>query len=158
MSTFGVGEEQDLAAAAHELQGLVDRGVGRDGSYCRVEGREPRAERWIDFALDSRRSTLDQSRPLRAEFSGEAQARGEQIGGEDADAAQLQKPREHEANRPLPGHLSMVSPRNRLRRLTAFKPCRPANGLAYRNRLRHLPHPLALGNRANFILFVGLSS
>src|ERR1035437_2311935 len=32
-------------------------------------------------------------------------------------------------------------------------PCRPANGLAHWNRLRHGPHPPALGNRAYCILY-----
>ena len=39
-----------------------------------------------------------------AEFSGELQPGFQQVGGEDADAAQLQNFCEHEANRPLPGH------------------------------------------------------
>ena len=43
-------------------------------------------------------------RPFCAEFSGEAQSRFEQIGGDDPGAGELEQPGEHEANRPLPGH------------------------------------------------------
>ena len=39
-----------------------------------------------------------------AEFSGEAQAGGHQIGGDDAGAGELEQAGEHEADRPLPGH------------------------------------------------------
>ena len=42
-------------------------------------------------------------RPFRAEFFGELQAGCQQVGGEDADARQLQDFCEHQANRPLAG-------------------------------------------------------
>jgi hypothetical protein len=42
--------------------------------------------------------------PFRAEFSGEAQARFEHVGGNDLHAGELEQAGEHEANRPLTGH------------------------------------------------------
>jgi len=46
---------------------------------------------------------------LGAEFSGEAQAGGHQIGGDDADAGELEEAGEHQTNRPLPGHEDVVA-------------------------------------------------
>ena len=37
--TFGVGEEEHLSGAAHELQGLLHGGVGGHGDDGGVEGR-----------------------------------------------------------------------------------------------------------------------
>ena len=107
---FGVGEQQNLAAAADELERLVNGGIGGDGDYCRVEGRGSRRR--------SRRRSLQnpskldpgllelstRSRPFRAEFFGEFQSGFEQIGGEDVHAGELQQAGEHQANRPLPRH------------------------------------------------------
>ncbi len=139
-----MGEEEHLSAAAHELQGLLHDGVGGHGDDGGVEaaaargavveglGRDAlprvRAERQlrptgIRFAermaeQQLRPTSLSGHGPFRAEFSGEAQARFEQVGGDDLRPGELEQPGEHEADRPLPGHQHDVAAQQR----------QPANG------------------------------
>ena len=68
------------------------------------------------------------ARPFRPEFFREAQARFEEVGGDDLRAGELEQAGEHEADRPLPGHEHNV----------AAQQGQAADGLEHRvNRFQH---------------------
>ncbi len=104
-------EQQHLAAAADELERFINGGIGGNGDDSGVQGKCGMRNAECGIALTRSATTLSHlmeegrvKRPFRAEFFGELQARFQQVGGEDARAGELQQAREHQANRPLPGH------------------------------------------------------
>ena len=82
---FCVREEEDLAAAANELDRLTDGVVRRDGDDGGVEG--------LRTAREYARPTIFFAQiqcPFGAEFFGKFEAGFEEVGSQDVDAAQFQ--------------------------------------------------------------------
>lgn len=106
--SLGVGEEQDLAAAADDPERLVDGCVGRNSNHRCVHNLIPNTQSRIKppttGTLGLRLWTLHQPRPSGAKFSGQFQPRFQQVPRKHPDAGQLQEPREHQTNRSLAGH------------------------------------------------------
>lgn len=95
VAALGMREQKELSAAPQAGQRVQSGGVRGDANDGGVEGAVERSGR---RARDGAPHLL---RPTRPKFFGEAEAVGQQIGGEHTRTSQLQETGEHKANRAL---------------------------------------------------------
>jgi hypothetical protein len=107
LTTSGVGEEENLAAAAEKSLSFADDVVGWDSDDDGVEAATASDAGGESGEVLSRsggrlfRGWI--AEPFCAELAGEFEARIEEVGGNDFDAAQSEQAGEHESDGPLTG-------------------------------------------------------